>query len=193
MTEILVVNPPGCPGELDRTVALRNGVRVRLRPMRPDDAPRLVSFHERLSADTIHRRFFTRMRTLPPELAHHFANVDHQQRLAIVAEPGVGQVPTVIGVARAEPSESPGTAEIALVVEDAWQGLGLGPILLEEILRAAGRRGFCEFRADVLSSNDRMLRMLARQADLTQRRTRQGVTEIFFRRRRLGPGIEARR
>jgi GNAT superfamily N-acetyltransferase len=179
------MNHLGVAEELERTVALRSGVPVRLRPIRSDDAPRLVSFYDRLSADTAYRRFFTRMRTLPPELAHHLANVDHQRRLAVVAEPCEGQIPVVIGVARSEPTDSPTTAELALVVEDAWQGLGLGAILLEEILRAAGRRGVCEFRADVLTSNGRMLRLLAHHVDVTRRTRRQEVTEIFFRHRAL--------
>jgi len=56
---------------------------------------------------------------------------------------------------------------------------------LDEILCAAERHGICEFRADVLTSNDRMLRLLAHHADVTQRTTRQRVTEMFFRHRAL--------
>ena len=179
------MNHLGVAEELERIVALRSGARVRLRPIRSDDAPRLVSLYGRLSADTAYRRFFTRMRTLPPELARHLANVDHQRRLAVVAEPCEGQVPVVVGVAGSEPTDNPTTAEVALVVEDAWQGFGLGAILLEEILCAAERHGICEFRADVLTSNDRMLRLLAHHADVTRRTTRQRVTELFFRHRAM--------
>ena len=179
------MNHLGVAEELERTVALRGGAQVRLRPIRSDDAPRLISLYDRLSADTAYRRFFSRMRTLPPELAHHMANVDHQRRLAVVAEPCEDHIPVVIGVAGSEPTESPTTAEVALVVEDAWQGFGLGAILLEEILCAAERHGICEFRADVLTSNDRMLRLLAHHADVTRRTTRQRVTELFFRHRAL--------
>lgn len=179
--------------EVERTVALRNGALVVLRPIRPDDAQRLVAFHARLSAETIYRRFFSRMKALPPDLARHFASVDFRRRLAIVAEPYGNAVPTVIGVARCEPTENPTTAEIGLVVEDAWQGLGLGPILLQTLLHAAEQCGVVDFRADVLASNGRMLRLLARSVDITRRTTQQGVTEIRFRPRRsaalesLGP------
>ncbi|HZO37870.1 MAG TPA: GNAT family N-acetyltransferase [Methylomirabilota bacterium] len=170
--------------EVERTVALRNGALVVLRPIRPDDAPRLVAFHARLSAETIYRRFFSRMKALPPDLARHFANVDFRRRIAIVAEPYGNAVPTVIGVARCEPTEEPATAEVGLVVEDAWQGLGLGPILLRTLLHAAERCGVLDFRADVLASNGRMIRLLTRSVDITRRTTQRGVTEIRFRARR---------
>ena len=68
-------------------------------------------------------------------------------------------------------------------MEDRWQRLGLGTMLLEEILRAGGQRGIREFRADVLASNGGMLRLLAHHTDVAWRRTLQGIAEISFRRR----------
>src|SRR5438105_15230780 len=134
------MNRLGVAEELESIVALRSGARVRLRPIRSDDAPRLVSLYGRLSADTAYRRFFTRMRTLPPELARHLANVDHQRQLAVVAEPCEGQVPVVVGVAGSEPTDNPTTAEVALVVEDGSQGVALGSIRLGEMLCDAARQ-----------------------------------------------------
>jgi len=181
---IIAEHPRGYPKELEHTVTLRNRARVRLRPVRPDDEPRLMALYDRLSVDTAYKRFFTRMKTLPPALARHFANVDYQRRLAIVAEPTGGEDSMVIGVARFEPTDRPTIAEVALVVEDRWQRLGLGAILLEEILRAGGQRGIFEFRADVLAYNSGMLRVLAHHTDVARRRTLQGIAEISFRRRR---------
>jgi len=122
----LVATPPGYPAELERAATLRNGARAQIRPILPEDESRLIEFHERLSPDTAYRRLFTVMRTLPSELAHHLANVDYRRRLALVAELLGGEVAAVIGVTRLEPMKSPTTAELALVVEDAWQRLGLG-------------------------------------------------------------------
>ena len=182
----LVATPPGYPAELERAVTLRNGAQAQIRPILPEDESRLIEFHERLSPDTAYRRFFTVMRTLPSELAHHLANVDYRRRLALVAEPLGGEVAAVIGVTRLEPMESPTTAELALVVEDAWQRLGLGAILLAHILQAGEQRGIADFRADVLTSNQAMLRLLATRTEVTRRRVQPyGVTEILFRRRSL--------
>jgi acyl-CoA synthetase (NDP forming)/GNAT superfamily N-acetyltransferase len=83
-----------------------------------------------------------------------FTVVDHDRRVAIVAMLGED----LIGVARYE-SIGPGTAEVAFVIEDAHQGRGLGPLLLEHLAAAARERGITQFEADVLPSNRRMLRV----------------------------------
>ena len=57
------------PRELERTVRLANGAVVRLRPIRPDDAPRLVALYGRLSQHTAYQRFFTVLKRLPPDWA----------------------------------------------------------------------------------------------------------------------------
>ena len=78
----------------------------------------------------------------------------------------------------------PATAEVALVVEDAWQGRGLGPLLLEALLDAAAARGHERFCAYVLAENRRMLVLLGRITDIRERSVTDGVVRLVFRRRR---------
>src|SRR2546428_8566518 len=82
--------------------------------------------------------------------------------MGVVAEVDDGQEPELIGVARYGPSDEGTTADIGLVVADGWQGLGLGSLLLEEVLRAGEQRGIHEVSADVLTENHRALRLLGR-------------------------------
>jgi len=117
-------------------------------------------------------------RRLRAEDAHALANVDYRERMALVAEVETGQEPTLIGVARYGPAGEAALADIGLVVEDGWQGLGLGSILLTELLQAGAQRGVRYFKADVLTENYRTLRLLARYTHITQRRTSAGVTSI---------------
>src|SRR5258706_10611267 len=114
------------PRELVRTITLKDGFSARLRPIRPDDEPRLVDLYERLSRHTAYQRFFTVLRRLPADWYHFFANVDYVRRLALVAERETVAGVQLIGVGRYEPAEEPDTAEVAFVVEDGWQGRGLG-------------------------------------------------------------------
>src|SRR5207249_5023012 len=129
------------------------------------DEPRLMALCRRLSPRTVYERFFP-FRPLLPEQAHAFANVDYRQRMAIVAEVDDAREPELVGVARYGPSDE-GTADIGLVVADAWQGLGLGSLLLQEIRPAGEQPGIHQFSADVLTDNRRALLLLARHAPLT--------------------------
>jgi RimJ/RimL family protein N-acetyltransferase len=161
----------------DRTHALASGEPVRIRPIRPDDEPRLSDLYDRSSHTTRYQRFFAVHRRLPPDWAHFLANVDYDRRFALVVEDLTAPVTSIVGVARYEPTDD-GVPEIALVVEDRWQGKGLGTLLLTELFRAAADNGIAQFRAWVLADNRRMLGMLARHAEVLQRRAEQGVVEL---------------
>jgi RimJ/RimL family protein N-acetyltransferase len=163
----------------DRTLALSRGERLRLRPIRPDDESRLSELYDRLSRDTRYQRFFTVMRRLPPDWARFLANVDYDRRFALVIEDLGASAASLVGVARYEPAE-PGVAEIAFVVQDHWQRKGLGTLLMVELFRAAAENGIGRFRAWVLAENRGMLELLARHADVLERRMEQGVVELLL-------------
>ena len=175
----------------EQGVTLRNGASVRVRAITPDDEPRLMALCRRLSPRTVYERFFSFRRLLPEE-AHALTNVDDRRRMAVVAEVDDGQEPELIGVARYGPSNEGTTADIGLVVADGWQGLGLGSLLLEEILRAGEQRGIHEFSAEVLTDNRRALRLLARHTTITRRTVGNGVTSVVLTRRADAP-VEATR
>ena len=173
--------PAGYPAELERAIALPDGASLRLRPIRPDDAPRLVELYDRLSQHTAYQRFFTVMKRLPPDWARFLAAVDYHRRLALVVEDP--QAAALIAVARYEPTQRADIAEVAFVVVDAWQGHGIGRRLLDELLSAAEARGIRRFRAYVLADNARMLRLLRAHTRVDESRLDGGVVELAFRRR----------
>src|SRR3989441_8419087 len=187
----MAVEIPRALADPERGVTLRNGASVRVRAIRPDDEPHLMALCRRLSPRTVYQRFFSFRRLLPEE-AHAFANVDYRQRMAVVAEVDDGQEPELIGVVRYGPSHEETTADIVPVVADGWQGLRLGSLLLEEILRAGERRDVHQFSADVLTENRRALRLLARHTAITRRTVASGVTSVVFS-RRADSAVEATR
>ena len=194
-------SPAEYPKELERDASLKDGTVVHLRPIRPDDAPGLVALFDRLSQQTAYQRFFSVLKRLPPAYARVFANVNYRQRLAIVAERETPAGSELIGVGRYEPADASGIvptdvpadvptiapsiaptiAEVAFVVQDGWQGRGLGSILLDEVLRAGVARGVQHFRAYVLADNYRMLGLLARHTEITWRKLEEGVVSVEFR------------
>jgi hypothetical protein len=109
--------------------------------------------------------------------------------MAIVAEVDDAHESELIGVARYAPSDD-GTTEVAFVLADAWQGLGLGSLLLEELLSAAEERGIEQFSADELAENRWALRLLARHTTITARTIDSGVVHLVFRR---SAAVETRR
>jgi RimJ/RimL family protein N-acetyltransferase len=175
------------PRELEQSLTLMDGTRLHLRPIRPDDAPRLIEFYDRLSLLTAYQRFFNVMKRLPPDWARILATVDYHHRLALIAEYGPPDAPVLVAVARYEPTNDPETAEVAFVVQDGFQGRGLGVVLLNRLLEAGEARGIRRFRAYVLADNSRMLDMLARFTDIRERSVDHGVVDILFERRRTAP------
>jgi GNAT superfamily N-acetyltransferase len=134
-------------------------LRVTTRPVRADDDVRLVRMWPRLSMETIYRRFHSPVRGLPPATVRHLVAVDHDLREALVAVVG----DEVVGVARYDRSATdPGEAEFAVLVEDAWQGFGVGRQLLAELAALAARRGVGRLTAIVQMDNDRMVWLIRR-------------------------------
>jgi len=172
--------PAAYPGGLERHVALKNGESILIRPIRPDDEPRLVELYNRLSRRTVYQRFFTVMRRLPQDWVHYFANVDYRRRLALVAERETVTGVELVGVGRYEPSEDESTGEVALVLEDGYQGQGLGTVLLGAVIQAGTERGLKRFRAYVLAENRRMLSLLARHTRIIESKTKEGETALLF-------------
>lgn len=138
----------------ERIAELRGGEKVRVRPIRPDDVPRLLEFHSRLSVNTTRLRYFTPMRRLSPKFVEHLCNVDFKRRTAYVVSPMDDD--RIYGVGRYE-AESDTSAELAFVVEDAKQGTGIGTILMDRLIEHAKEAGFERLTAVVLNENLHML------------------------------------
>lgn len=95
---------------------------------------------------------------LSPDEVHRFTHVDHRDREAIVAVVG-GEI---VAVARFDRLGSGRSAEVAFVVSDAWQGRGLGSLMLSHLAHRARQVGIERFIAQTLAHNHRMRRVFAR-------------------------------
>jgi GNAT superfamily N-acetyltransferase len=141
------------PQELQADFDVANGATFRLRPIRRDDAEKLVAFHALLSFDSIYRRYFSLHPVLSANEVKHFTQVDYVNRLALVVEDGE----QLVAVGRYDRYPESTTAEVAFVVRDDYQHLGLGHRLLEALARAAWERGITNFSAETMSSNHDMM------------------------------------
>jgi len=138
-----------------RAVKLRDERRVHVREIRSGDEPELLSFLERLSFRSTSLRFCCGGPNLA-EIAHGFVDTG-AQRIGVVALAADGQI-----VAHAEAvTLSASTAEVAVVVADAFQGLGLAGRLIECLCETARARGIRRFVAEVSPDNEAMLGVFA--------------------------------
>lgn len=141
-------------------IVLSDGVRVPVREIRPGDAPALRRLVERLSVESVYMRYFGHMKELSEQRARHFAEVDGQDRYALIAlDPeDEGEVVGVVRYERDRGDED--QAEYAIVVEDRMQGRGLGYALTQALVDGARRRGLRRLYALVLPENRSMLNLL---------------------------------
>jgi RimJ/RimL family protein N-acetyltransferase len=117
------------------------------------------------------------MRRLPPNWVHILANVDYDRTMAMVAlDPG----DELIGVARYVYDPRTSEAEIAMVIDDRWQGRGLGTLLLGELVGYAKGKGLRRFRAYVLADNVRMLKLVRRVARILDRKLDSGIVSLLL-------------
>ncbi|MCZ7575200.1 MAG: GNAT family N-acetyltransferase [Ardenticatenaceae bacterium] len=150
--------PAHSPTGWVRPVQLRGGLQAVIRPIKPEDAPRLIDLFGRLSRESVYYRFFFKRKELGLDEANHLATVDYHKRMAFVAEVEEGDQLKLIGVARYEPlTAPPDAAEMAIVVSDDYQHHGVGRLLLHTLGDYALTLGYTTFLAEVLSDNYRMI------------------------------------
>lgn len=151
--------PPAVLPEDGGAKVLRVGdTTVRVRPVAPDDGAALGGVLERMSLRTRWLRFHSPVARLSQAQLRMLLDVDHHHRGVLVAEVGLGPARwQLIGFAQYA-RIGPDRADAAIVLEDAWQGRGIGKALALELVTAARRAGIAAFTSEILTENHRTLR-----------------------------------
>jgi RimJ/RimL family protein N-acetyltransferase len=167
-------------------LTLRDGTCVPVREVRAEDAAALRRLVSRSSERSIELRFFGPVRELSEERARRFAEVDGKDRFALVALDPEDEG-EIVAVVRYEREGDTNGAEYAALVEDRFQGRGLGIGLTRRLIEAARERGVERLHALVLRENGRMLRLL-RSLELPEReRWENGLEHVEIELRPSGP------
>jgi GNAT superfamily N-acetyltransferase len=138
--------------------ALRDGRRVEIRALKPEDREGMVAAFGRVSAQSLQRRFFSARRKFSEKEIAFFLNVDFVDHVALVAVAEEGGGPAVVGGGRYIVVE-PGRAEVAFAVIDQYQGQGIGAALMRHLAALARKGGLKELVAEVLPENAPMLKV----------------------------------
>jgi GNAT superfamily N-acetyltransferase len=143
-------------------VTLRDGTRLTIRPIQLDDKLRLQELFFRLSSESIYFRFLGQRKELPDKEAEQFANVDCRTRMALVTVNEQYGRSNIVAVAQydALTPDEPDIAEVAIVVEDGYQGRGLGTFLAKRLVAYAIKHGIRFFQFAVHQGNTRVLHLV---------------------------------
>jgi acetyltransferase len=153
---------PVLPVALIDRVVLRDGRWVTLRPVLPQDLEAEQALVGEMSPRSRRARFHGALKCLPNTLAHAMTRIDFDDEVALVAEAHIDEDRTrLVADARyVRDGADRSRAEFAIAVADAWQGLGLGRLLLGRLVRHAHRRGICSIEGSVLADNEPMLALM---------------------------------
>jgi acetyltransferase len=151
------------PRGLTRHVVLKGGERLILRAIRPEDAEAEKRLISRLSARTSYFRFHAQVRELTLERLVRYTQIDYDREMAFVAIDTSGEHEEIRGISRYTRNPDGVSAEFGVIVEDAWQGRGLGHLLMQALEDTARARGLTQLIGLVLRENEEMGLLMQRR------------------------------
>lgn len=168
------------PREEERTVELRDGRKVLVRPARTGDAALLQDLFYRMPPEDVYTRFFRHLTSLPLSTAEHMTSVSFEDEVTLLAVEGDWGSERVVGTVSYFRDPTSGRADVAFMVDPDWKGDGLGTALRDVVVDVARRHGVVALTADVLAENTAMLRLFRTSGLDVEAHTSRGVTEIVL-------------
>jgi acetyltransferase len=172
----LVISP--YPNQYETTATTKSGLELFIRPIKPEDAPLLVDLFHSLSERSIYYRFFSPLKSLPPDMLARFTQLDYDRDMALVAFDQTHLGEKMLGVARFVGHPGGESGEIAVAVGDPWHGKGVGAALLKRLLMIAKERGMASLGGPVLDENTHMLALARKLGFSISRLPGEGAYEI---------------
>ena len=154
---------------------LRDQRRVAIRAILPDDKGLIIDGLEKVSAESIYRRFLAIRKEITAEGLKKVTEVDFVNVVALVAVLEKDGNDQIVGGGRYVRTTGQ-KAEVAFLIGDPFHGLGIGSLIFKHLVAIARGSGITEFEAEVLPSNEAMLKVFARSGiPVTRTRTRDTV------------------
>jgi len=159
---------------------LRDGRRLEIRALTPDDRAEFLAAVGRVAAPSLYRRFLGAKRSFTEGEIAFFSNVDFVQHVALVAVTEERGREVIVGGGRYVVVQ-PGQAEVAFMVIDQYQGLGIGAALMSNLATIARNAGIRELIADVLPDNAQMLAVFKKSGFPLTTKRESGVLHVTLR------------
>ncbi len=156
--EHLVISP--YPKKYETLWKLRDGRTVLLRPIKPEDEPLWLEMFQNFSEESIRYRFFQIIKDTPHEVRVRYCNIDYDREIAIVPELNEEGRRKILGVVRLSIEPDGKAGEIAFIVADPWQGLGLGTKMVDYMIEICKDRGLETIYGIMLPDNHRAISLM---------------------------------
>jgi GNAT superfamily N-acetyltransferase len=152
------------PEEIAGIHVFRGGLTVRFRPIRPSDEDGMRRLFYRFSDRAVYYRYFSPIKAMPHSRMQEYVNVDYSETLSIVGLVDDSEHERIIAEGRYVRTRGSALADVAFVVDEAYQGRGIASYLMELLYQAARKRGVRGFTADILADNHSMLAVMNKLA-----------------------------
>jgi acyl-CoA hydrolase/RimJ/RimL family protein N-acetyltransferase len=166
------------PQHIQAKHTFKNDIEIRFRAIKPSDEEEMRRLFYRFSEKAVYSRYFTSILTMPHTKMQKYVNVDYSSFMSIVALAGDAGKGKIIAEARYAKLPARPYAEVAFIVDEAYQGLGIASYLLQMLVRVAKQRGLEGFIASVLGSNGAMMRVFERSGMNLETRSEEGIFSI---------------
>jgi len=166
------------PIEEEREMTMKNGSRIMIRPTKASDVEMLQNLFYHMSKQDIYTRFFTRIQSLPVSKAQHFCNVDFETAMAFIAVTGVRENEQIVGSSMYVMDHATNLAEVAFMIRPEWQSVGLGRALQGRLAEYARSKGLRGFTAQILTENDKMIKLIKQVSDKIETKCEVDVLEV---------------
>lgn len=169
------------PAELETYVTLRPGLKILFRPIKPTDEEMMQELFYSLSEESIYYRFFHRTQVMPHKKVQRFTTIDYQKDMAIVGVVEEYGREKIIAVGRYALEAGSNMAEVALLVQDDWQGKGIGTRLLKYLIQIARSRKIAGFKAQIMADNRAPLHLAHKTGYTVETTLKNGIFLVSFK------------
>ena len=163
------------PSDFATKQTFKGGAEVSFRAIKPSDEEGMRRLFYRFSDEAVYYRYFSPIKTMPHSRMQTYVNVDYRRALSVV---GIANDGHIVAEGRYAKEHDSSYADLAFVVDEQYQGLGIATYLYRVLIRLAKQRGIKGFSADILAENKRMMKVIEKGGLPVKARLEAGVYQL---------------
>jgi len=163
------------PSDFATKQTFKGGAEVSFRAIKPSDEEEMRRLFYRFSDEAVYYRYFSPIKTMPHSRMQTYVNVDYRRALSVV---GIANDGHIVAEGRYAQEHNSLYADLAFVVDEQYQGLGIATYLYRVLIRLAKQRGIKGFSADILAENKRMMKVIEKGGLPVKARLEAGVYQL---------------